>query len=289
MWALGGSSPFLLRCLRPLSLGCAWHCSQFLRRNLLSNARYLLPETATHRDRTRFARAVIRRHYELLVDFMRMRDWSLEQYQSLVDETGGLDNYERARKGGRGTILVTAHIGSFEVALAALRRIETKVHVVFTRNEHAAFEGYRSRQRERLGVTEAPTNDGMTMWLGLREALADDAVVVIQGDRVMPGQKGVRVPFCGGSLELPTGPVKLAMATGATLVPVFAIYTQSPRLRLQIDPAIDVPDATEQGSLKKAISEIAKRIERVVREQPDQWLAAHSALIGPMVDEGAVS
>ena len=52
----------------------------------------------------------------------------------------------------RGAVLVTAHMGSFEVGLAALRHVEANVHVVFKRDAFGGFESLRSALRARLGV-----------------------------------------------------------------------------------------------------------------------------------------
>ena len=74
----------------------------------------------------------------------------------------------------------------------------------------------------------------------LRDALRADEVVAIQGDRIMPGQKGQRMPFLGGHLLLPSGPAKLALASGAPIVPVFSLRTSSGKVKLFIEDAINV-------------------------------------------------
>ena len=54
---------------------------------------------------------------------------------------------------------------------------------------------------EKIGVTEVYVEDGVAAWAQLRDALANDEVVVLQGDRVMPGHKGRVRPFLHGRLE----------------------------------------------------------------------------------------
>jgi KDO2-lipid IV(A) lauroyltransferase len=129
----------------------------------------------------------------------------------------------------------------------------------------------RSALREKLGVIEAPVDDGWTIWMRLRDALARDEVVVLQGDRVMPGQKGHRAPVLGADMMLPSGPAKLSLATGAPIVPVFAIRTPAGHVRLCVEPAI-LPDTVEN-----AMAELAAVIGRYIRAYPEQWLMLQPA------------
>ena len=122
------------------------------------------------------------------------------------------------------------------------------MHVVFKRDDMSRFEQVRSALRKRLGVIEAPIDDGWTVWLRLRDALMRNEVVMLQADRVMPGQKGCPLPFLHGHVELPTGPIKLALASGAPVVPIFALRTRSGRMQINIEPPIFVEPSDERDS-----------------------------------------
>jgi KDO2-lipid IV(A) lauroyltransferase len=106
----------------------------------------------------------------------------------------------------------------------------------------------------------------------LRDALRANEVVAIQGDRVMPGQKGRRMPFLGGHLMLPTGPVKLAMASGAPIIPVFSVRTPRGGVRLFIEEAITVDQDVDE-----ALARVAAVIAKYVSAYPEQWLVLHRA------------
>ncbi len=281
IWWADRCTPRLLRWFEPVALATAWRFSRYLRENLMANARYILGPGSTEAQRIALGRTIIARHYDFLRDFNRMRDWSIHQLQELIDDTEGVEHFRAARATRRGLIIVTAHIGSYEVGLAGIRMHEDRVHVVFKRNEHEPFERRRSDQRRRLGVMEAPVDDGVDMWLRLRGALENNEVVLIQGDRVMPGQRGIRVPFCGGELELPASPAKLAAASGAPIIPIFTVYTEAPRVRVIIEEPIVVAPTDGPYDIEPTVRRIGSRIEHIVRTYPDQWLAAHSALIGP--------
>jgi len=161
--------------------------------------------------------------------------------------------------------VVTAHLGSFETGVAALRMHEDNVHVVFVRDNLSGFESMRSAQRRRLGVHEAPIDDGWRTWMKLRDALRTDHVVMLQGDRVMPGQRGVVVPFLDGHIEVPSGPVKLALASGAPIVPIFAITDGRGGIDVHIEAPIEVERPNKSilpcGNLQRCLESTSGSIQ----------------------------
>ena len=81
------------------------------------------------------------------------------------------------------------------------------------------------------------------------------------------------MPFFDGYAPLPSGPIRLAMVTGAPIIPVYSTRTPDGRLRLSVEPAIEV-DPTFQGSLVNhpAMRELASSLERVIGQNPGQWI-----------------
>jgi KDO2-lipid IV(A) lauroyltransferase len=167
-------------------------------------------------------------------------------------------------------------MGSFEVGMVGLLGRESRIHVVFKRDKFSLFERIRQDMRTRLGVLEAPIDEGWSVWMRLRDALANDEAIVAQGDRVLPGQKGIPVPFLGGHLLLPTGPIKLAIASGAPIIPIFTVRQPDARIRVCIEPAIEVEQAPDGADPTEwAILQVAAVLEKYVRTYPDQWLVLH--------------
>jgi KDO2-lipid IV(A) lauroyltransferase len=259
----------------------AFRSSASVRRGTRANARRLLGPTATAREVDRLARRILSSFYLACCDIGRSFSATREQLFGRVETAQGDEHYQAARAARKGLIVVTAHMGSFEVGMAALRERErAKIHVVFRRDPFERFERLRSGLRKRLGVEEAPVDDGWTVWMRLRDALLADEVVVLQGDRVMPGQKGEPVPFLGGRMLLPAGPVKMALATGAPIVPIFSVRMSNGNVRLFVEPAIWVErvEPAAPGGPHPALLQWAAVLERYVRAYPDQWLMLGPAL-----------
>lgn len=271
-------APGLVRAARPFWVEAAWQGSAALREATLANARRLLGPDATPRARAALAKAVVANFYRFIAEVGRAPRLTKRDLLARIEEVRGREAYQAARRAKRGAILVTAHLGAFEIGIAALAEHEPRIHVVFRPDPFAAFERLRSMMRNRLGVVEAPVDGRWPVWRRLRDALAADEVVLLQGDRVMPGQRGVPVPFLDGHLLMPTGPVKLALLSGAPVVPVFALRTPSGRVRIVIEDPITVePDAGSPGRPHPALGRMAAVIERHVRAHPDQWLMLQRA------------
>jgi KDO2-lipid IV(A) lauroyltransferase len=270
-WA-SGRAPWLERFLRPAELEITWAFSKSIRNGTLANAKRILGSRSTLRQQTKLARAVLMNFIRFCVDIARSRQMSREQIVSQISAIHGDEHFTKAREKKRGIIIVTAHLGSFEVGMAALRQREPKIHVVFRRDEFDDFNRLRSELHARLDIHEAILDHGWTVWIRLRDALLADEAVVMQGDRVLPGQKGQRVPFLGGHIEMPTGQVKLAAVTGSPILPVFCVRDSDNRMQLFVEPAIC-------GKDKDALEQLARVIEKYVRRYPEQWLMLHPACV----------
>lgn len=244
----------------------------------MANARRILGEAAGAGAHAAVGKAVLGNFYDSICEIASASRVSMIELQSRIGEVSGRDQYLQLRALKRGAILVTAHLGAFEAAVAALRRDEARIHIVFHRDTFRLFEELRAAQHQRLGIIEAPVDDGLGVWVKLRDALLNDEVVLMQGDRVMPGQHGVRLPFFNGHMLFPSGPVKLARMTGAPLVPVFAPRLPGGRVRILLGEAINVNSGADDPSHPHDdLVRLARIIEKVVHEFPEQWLVLHRA------------
>ena len=250
-----------------------------LRKRLLHHAARVLGSNSTVAERSRLADAILGNFYDFLVDLSAGRRMTIREIADRAEEVKGIDHYLNARQRGKGVIIATAHMGDFETGIAALRSIESNILVVFKRDDLPVFERLRSFQRRRLGVVEAPVDDGLKTWLMLRDALRSNATVLMQADRVMPGQSGVPVRFLHGRLLAPVGPAKLSLITGAPIVPVLSPRIDSQSVRISIEPALSPGTGPAQAAVEATTIRLMSVIEGFVARYPDQWLVLHNPWI----------
>jgi lauroyl/myristoyl acyltransferase len=238
------------------------------RRAMLYNARHLLGPDSTREKRRELVIAMMTRWCEFMVDLFSFQRVSPEVVLERTPDVRGLEDYLAARARRRGAILVTSHLGNWEYGSVLLQTIGETLNVVFQPDPNVVLRRIFSLQRGTKRVHEVRIGGDPFIWVTLREALKRDELVLIQGDRTT-GEGGSVQPFVDGHALFPEGPVKLALASGAPLVPVFVPRTEAGLLAHMYKPMFpDDPGVTEERLMRYMV----ESIEQCVTTYPEQWL-----------------
>lgn len=210
--------------------------------------------------------------------------WCLaERYQQFYPnsklqlEFEGKEHWEAARAEGRGVIVVTSHIGGWEIgsAVPSSHEAETTVHVVREREADQQAQAFTEELLEKHGGASYRTHFAdadQDLSLELYAALRDGDVVALQGDRPRHGGKVERVEMFGRELCLPPGPAQLARLAGVPLLPVFTFREGRGSYRVVLCEPIYVERSRDrQRDVHDAVQRLALVIERAIRRHPDQW------------------
>ena len=209
--------------------------------------------------------------------------WCLsERYERLSTrrafavEVEGLDGWRDLAASGQGFILVTAHLGSWEVgSMLPAARERRRIHVVREAETDPRAQRFIQDLIRRHGGDLYVTHfaeDDPRLGMVLLDALRQGEVVALQGDRPRSGGRTAEVRLFGRPYTLPIGPAALARAAGAALVPVFVFRQGRRRYRCVIRPAIQVArTADRQRDLEAALERFAADLEGAVRRAPHQW------------------
>jgi len=183
-----------------------------------------------------------------------------------VTSADGEHHLDTALASGRGVVLLTAHLGNWELAgrLLSSRGGGRTAHIVLSAEQDAALERYLRFDGPQLRFV---TRHRATSTLGLLAALRRGELVAMQADRPSGGRGDAIVPFFGEPAAFPLGPFVLARATGAAVVSAFCTMAPGGRYRLEIDPPIWVKPGEEQAGLATVVAVL----ERVIRAHPTQW------------------
>lgn len=177
-----------------------------------------------------------------------------------------------ALRAGRGAVVVTGHIGSWDIAAKTLRAGDVPVHLVMARESDAATQAFVEAARARSGVSVVLSDASVFSSLGLVRALRRNEIVAIQLDRAA-GAGGVRMlPFLGTPAPFPSGPFVLARLAGAPVIPVFAPRLGRRHYRVHIGTPVSVPHAARDPRLlDRVMLEVTAQLEEIVRRHPWQW------------------
>ena len=185
----------------------------------------------------------------------------------------GLGAVEGAVREGRGVIVLSAHLGNWEIGGSALVARGFPIDVVVARQRNELFDRYLTRSRERLGFGIIPRNEGRR---GVLAALAAGRFAGILGDQDARGA-GVFVDFFGRPASTARGPAVLALRSGALIVTLFAVRLPGwkPRYHVYLEP-LEETAATGRAARIAAITQAyTARIEEYVRRYPAQYFWLH--------------
>jgi KDO2-lipid IV(A) lauroyltransferase len=250
----------LARVARPLARKDLGH----LRRNV--HAVYGLPPGTHFSDL--FERQVLRHHaicaLETLRIIRRPELMTLAGGEELGREIGA------AEAGGRGHIIVTAHLGSWELCAYLGRRFATQAfHVLAKPPRQAGAVTFLTRLRERMGVDVFWT-DRKSLLRDMLGALKRGESVGFVMDQKPEGRKGPVVPFLGRPTEFVSGPAAMAARTGCAVIALFCVRTgpfaYRALARTLYPSGHGVTDETAMTGV------MAAAIDEAVRLYPEQWV-----------------
>jgi len=205
-----------------------------------------------------------------MVDFFRLLNMTLEESKAFI-RLHGRNHLDEALAKGRGLVLLSAHIGHWEIGGLGLRTMGYPVNVVAIKHNTGFTNALVNDLRHRHGIEVIEVEESMYGTIELVKALNRNEVVAVLGDRVFSDRSETTTLF-NRQVRLPVGPLILAMATGAPVVPAFSIMVAPGRYRGIAEPALDLrygPD--RQQALRHNLRQMAAVFERYIRRYPDQW------------------
>jgi lauroyl/myristoyl acyltransferase len=188
----------------------------------------------------------------------------------------GLEYWRAATDAGRGVVMVTAHLGLYEVGSMLPAAIDRRpVHLVREPEVDARAQEFIRKSVsavESVDYTMHFQNEDPLQGMVFLDALRRGEIVAMQGDRPRAGSRTVTSSLFGRPIELPAGPAVLARAAEVPLMPVFAIREGRRRYRVVFAPPIDVPRTRDRNAdLAAATRRVGAEIETAVRRAPHQW------------------
>ena len=216
---------------------------------------------------------VFRNFGKYLVDFFRMAKVFDKNFISQNVKIKNLEAISKALEKGKGAILISAHIGNWELGGVVLSAMNFPIMAVALPHKERPVNDLFNKQRESRGVKVVPTSFAVRRSI---EALKENKIVGLVADRDF-GQHGIIMPFLGKQASiLPKGPAILSLKTGAAIIPAFMIREKNDHFSLifedPIFPSQQYHGQIDDEVLKAMILKYLVIIEQKIREFPSQWL-----------------
>jgi KDO2-lipid IV(A) lauroyltransferase len=184
-------------------------------------------------------------------------------------EVRGAEHVEAAAAQGRGILLLTAHLGNWELLAASHALEKWPLSVMIRPLDSALLDPLIERFRLRSGVELIAKRHGLRDAL---DALRRGRMVGILLDQNASRREGVFVPFFGIPASTSRGMAVIALRSGAPVLPVFIRRLPGGRHVVQLEPPVPAPSDGDAVAYTAAFN---RAIEAAIRQAPEQWFWLH--------------
>jgi predicted LPLAT superfamily acyltransferase len=186
----------------------------------------------------------------------------------------GLDTIEDHVRSKRGCILISGHIGSFDMlrSLAEEHAVAVKVmmYTSMSKKFNAMLETLNPRLAEAIIPLGLPTS-----LIAAGQFIRQGGMVAILGDRLVGGEKAVEARFFGRLARFPVGPLLLSTTLQVPIVFVASLYEGRRRYSVYFEnlsqPSDDRRRALTDANMREWAERYAQRLEHYCRRSPYNW------------------
>jgi len=225
-----------------------------------------------HYSSFRARKAVYRNYYrfgQILIDKVAI-------YSGLVDKfTFDLEDEKHLAAMDKGGIMISAHIGNWEMAGKKSDRIDKTMNLVMLDEEHRRIRHYLDSVMKERNFRVIPLKDDLSHLIAIRQALDKSELIAIHGDRFMEGMKTLTAKFLGKDARFPEGPFYLALRMNAPVSFAFAMKEGPSHYHFYATPPkiYNLPEGKRIGRehLMPILLDYIQVLETMLKKYPEQW------------------
>ena len=251
---------------------CAFFLLRSHRKNAIENLRIAFKGEKTEAEIRAIAKGVFRNLGENLFEILsapKLTPRNIDRHVRIK----GLEIIDKALSQKRGFIVLSAHLGNWELLAGWFGLKKYPVNVLARRLRYGKFDDWMNGLRRKMGVNVVKRDESAKTILRL---LREGQPIAILADQDISSLDGVFVDFFGRPAYTPTAPVVLALATAVPIIPMFivregdshTIYVEEP-LELEIT-------GNKENDVKVNTEKWSKSVESYIRKYPSQWVWPHN-------------
>ena len=244
-----------------------------LRKTAQFNLKLAFPQwTDAQREAT--IRAMVRSLGWMAAEFARMPRYTRKNIEEII-VLDGHENFLEGQRLGKGVLFLTAHMGAWELSSYAHAVYGYPLHYMARPLDNARLDGLVNRYRGLSGNAPIFKNESARLMLRI---LKDAGTVGILADQNTMREEGVFVDFFGVPACTTTGIARVALHTGAAVVPGYAVWDESlKKYRLRFEPPLElVRTGDAERDIVENTQRFAKVTEEIIRKYPEQWVWVHA-------------
>lgn len=246
-----------------------WALRPAKRRRLAENLSHAVGLPPEHPAVKELVRREVQNEARRSADFL----WALRNPDELLatTEVEGRENILEALEGGNGVLLVSTHVGGWEVATAMAKAVVPVPTTVIVTDDWLAWAVEGLRVRAGLGVMY----DSEPAAKAARLLRSGEALLVL-GDYAKPWMRTCAVRFLDAVAELPAGPAVLARLCGTPIVPFSVLPVAQRHWRIEIEPPLYPPERNGgEKAERELLQQLADRWTVTLRAHAEHWAAVY--------------
>jgi Kdo2-lipid IVA lauroyltransferase/acyltransferase len=247
-----------------------------LRRVAARNLEIAMPELLSE-DREKIIAGSFKNLSRILLEMSRFPSLTREKLADLIEfrfDPELLEKQKKIRDEGRGTILVSPHLGNWELLVYGYSALHEPMSYLARPLDNPLLEDLTVRLRTRFG--NRPINKKNSVPAAIK-VLREAGLLGILADVNAHPKEGVFVPLFGVPACTSAGPATLAIRTDSVIIPLAGVWDETAGKYIAVNGDLIEPART--GDRQKDIVETTARftaeVEKLIRAYPDQWLWIH--------------
>jgi predicted LPLAT superfamily acyltransferase len=184
-------------------------------------------------------------------------------------EHDGVEHLQHMVSLGKGGLLMSAHVGNYEISGQLLNRLQVPVNVVMYDGEDEGIKRYLESSTKK-GFNVIFVKKDLSHIFQITAALAANEIVCIHADRYLPGNKTVTTDFFGAPALFPEGPFLLALRLHVPVLYVYGFKEGAMKYHLYSTPIKNFERANGD-SVQTIAQDYTRSLEEMVKKYPEQW------------------
>ncbi len=182
----------------------------------------------------------------------------------------GVENIEQLVKDGKGGVLISAHLGNWEVAGHMLERVEAPINIVMYDGEGEQLKAYMEQFEKKRSFNIIFIKEDQSHIYEMSAALNRNELICLHADRFRPGNRTITHEFLGEDALFPAGPFILASKLKAPVCFVFAFKETNFHYHFYAFPGKTYEGRGTTG-MERMLGDYVVLLEKMLKKYPHQW------------------
>jgi len=183
----------------------------------------------------------------------------------------GEENLRKIAQLQKGGILLSAHIGNWDVAGHLFKRLDTRINIVLYDGEHEQIKEYLEGVTGKRNVNIIVIKNDLSHIYAISDAFTKNELVCMHADRFLEGNKTLTADFLGAPARFPMGPFLLASKFKVPVSFVFAVKESKLHYHFFASEIKDYTTISKDAVMQEMLNDYAAEMEKKVKQYPEQW------------------